>query len=378
MSRRFSFARCAAILIKEFIQMRRDQLTFGMLVGIPVIQLLLFGFAINLDPKHLPTALHLADDGRVVRAMVAALENSGYFDIVAETKSAAEARRMFDDGSVTFVVNVPVNFTRDLMRGQRPQLLIEADATDPSSAANAIGTIAELARSALKDDLVGPLAARAPGPPLFETIVHRRYNPEGVTQYNIVPGLLGVILTMTMIMITSLAMTRERERGTFENLLAMPARPLEVMLGKIVPYVLVGYVQVALILLAAKFIFGVPMIGSFALLSWTLALFIAANLAVGFTFSTVAENQLQAIQMTFFFFLPSILLSGFMFPFRGMPIWAQWIGEVLPLTHFLRIVRGILLKGNGFVEIWPNVWPLLVFMFAAGTIAMLRYRRTLD
>ena len=284
---------------------------------------------------------------------------------------------MLDEGDVTFVITVPVNFARDLVRGQSPQLLIQADATDPAAASNAIAALSELATSALRNDLVGPLANRAPNP-AFVTIVQRRYNPEVNTQYNIVPGLIAIILTMTMVMVTAIAMTREHERGTFENLLAMPSRPSEVMIGKIVPYVMVGYVQVTLVLLGAHYIFHVPIIGSLALLMAASGLFIAANLALGFTFSTIAKSQLEAMQTAVFFLLPSILLSGFAFPFRGMPQWAQWIGEVLPNTHFLRIVRGILLKGNGAQEIWPNVWPLAIFLFVVGAVAMLRYRRTLD
>ncbi|MGH6692790.1 MAG: ABC transporter permease, partial [Gammaproteobacteria bacterium] len=366
-----------AILMKEFIQMRRDRMTFALMIGVPVMQLLLFGFAINTDPRHLPTVVHIADDSVFARSIGAALLNSEYFDIVAMARTPQEAERMLDEGEVAFAVTVPVNFARDLVRGQSPQLLIQADASDPAASSNALATISELATSALKDDLVGPLANRA-GRPAFTAVLHRRYNPEGITQYNIVPGLIAVILTMTMVMVTAMAMTREREKGTFENLLAMPASPFEVMIGKITPYVVVGYIQATLIILGARFVFGVPMIGSLALLAATGGLFIAANLALGFTFSTIAKNQLQAMQMTVFYLLPSILLSGFMFPFRGMPQWAQWIGEALPNTHFLRIVRGILLKGNGPAEIWPNVWPLLIFLFVAGSFALLRYRRTLD
>ncbi|MBI1330796.1 MAG: ABC transporter permease subunit [Alphaproteobacteria bacterium] len=374
----FSLARAFAVLVKEFIQMGRDPLTFAMIVGIPLVQLVLFGYAINLNPKNLPTAISIDDPGTFARSLTAALHNSGYFDIVEETNSPAEARRLLSEGRVSFVIEVPVNFTRDIIRGEKPQLLVEADATDPSASSYALAAFSELASAALRDDLVGSLAVRAPKAPPFELVVHRLYNPESVTQYNVVPGLLGVILTMTMVLITSLAVTRERERGTYENLLAMPATPLEIMFGKIAPYVAVGYVQVTLILLAGLYIFGVPMLGSLTLLSVALALFIIANLAVGYTFSTVAENQLQAMQMTFFFFLPSILLSGFMFPFDGMPVWAQWIGDVLPLTHFLRIVRGIMLKANGWAEIWPNMWPLIIFMSAACGIALMRFRRTLD
>jgi ABC-2 type transport system permease protein len=375
--RAFSFARLFAILMKEFIQMRRDRMTFGLMVGVPLMQLLLFGFAINTDPRHLPTVVHIADDSVYARSIASALTNSEYFDIVATARTPQEAERMLDEGDVAFAITVPVNFARDLVRGQTPQLLIQADASDPAASSIALATISELAASALKDDLVGPLANRA-GKPAFTAVIQRRYNPEGITQYNIVPGLIAVILTMTMVMVTAMAMTREREKGTFENLLAMPASPFEVMIGKITPYVVVGYIQATLIMLGAYFIFHVPMIGSLVLLAATAGLFIAANLALGFTFSTIATNQLQAMQMTVFFLLPSILLSGFMFPFRGMPNWAQWAGEALPNTHFLRIVRGILLKGNGPAEIWPHVWPLLIFLFVVGSLALLRYRRTLD
>ena len=378
MTSRFSFARIAAVLAKEFIQMRRDRMTFGLILGVPLLQMLLFGFAINNDPKHLPTAVAISDPGVFSDSIVSALANSGYFEIVEATNSPDVAKRLLGEGKVSFVVEIPANFSRDLIRGAHPQLLIEADASDPASASNAVASLGELVSEALRDDLKGPLAARAQSPPAFDTVVHRLYNPEGITQYNIVPGLLGVILTMTMVLMTSMALTRERERGTYENLLAMPLHPVEIMIGKIAPNILVGFVQAVLVLLAAKLIFGVPMIGSLTLLSGVLVIFIAANLAVGYTFSTIAQNQLQAMQMMVFFLLPAILLSGFAFPFRGMPVWAQWIGEVLPVTHFLRVVRGILLKGNGPVEIWPDVWPLFVFLFVAGTLALLRFRRTLD
>lgn len=372
-----SWARFRALLIKEFTQMRRDRLTFAMMVGLPVMQLFLFGFAINMDPKRLPTAVVMADQGTYARSIVAALHNSGYFQIVGEARSPAEAERWLDEGSVAFALTIPENFTRDLLRGQHPQVLIEADASDPAAASNALATLAQLAQGALKDDLTGPAAARATAAP-FDVIVQRRYNPEGITQYNIVPGLLGVILTMTMVMITAISMTREAERGTLENLLAMPAKPFEVMLGKIVPFIFVGYVQVLIVLLAARYIFEVPMLGSLPLLIGAIGVFIAANLAMGFTFSTFARSQLQAMQMSVFFLLPNILLSGFAFPFRGMPNWAQAIGEALPSTHFLRIVRGIMLKGNSFAEIWPSLWPLLLFTAVATLAAMTRYRRTLD
>jgi ABC-2 type transport system permease protein len=375
---RASFARFVAILVKEFIQIRRDRLTFAMMFGIPILQLTLFGYAINADPKNLPTAIRIADQSPFARSLVRALENSGYFRIVRETASEAEANWLLEAGKVQFVLHVPPDFGRELMRGARPAVLLEVDATDPVATGNALSALTAINRRALDHDLTGALADLAAAPPPFELRVQRRYNPEGITRYNIVPGLLGVVLTMTMVVMTSLGVTRERERGTMESLLAMPVRPLEVMCGKILPYILIGYVQATVILLAARFLFQVPVAGNLVLLALVLILFIAANLAVGFTFSTAAQNQLQAMQMAFFFFLPSILLSGFMFPFRGMPLWAQWLGEVLPLTHFLRIVRGILLKGNGVAEILPEVWPLLGFLLAAGTIALLRYRQTLD
>jgi ABC-2 type transport system permease protein len=378
MSDAFSFARVYAILLKEFLQMRRDRITLAMIVGVPLMQLFLFGFAINFNPKALPTAISVDDPGTFARSIVGALENSSYFNVVKETHSPQEARRLLQEGKVLFAVEIPANFTRDIVRGNPPDLLIEADATDPAAGSYAIGALNGIAATALRDDLKGPLAARAQTAPPFNTVTHLLYNPESITQYSIVPGLLAVILTMTMVLMACLALTRERERGTYENLLAMPATPVEIMMGKIAPNIAVGAIQSAIILLVAKFVFGVPMIGSLTLLSGALAIYITANLAVGYTFSTVAENQLQAMQMMVFFLLPTILLSGFAFPFDGMPVWAQWIGEVLPATHFLRIVRGILLKDNGFPEIWPDLWPRILFMFAVSGIALARFRRPLD
>ncbi|NTV51118.1 MAG: ABC transporter permease [Geobacteraceae bacterium] len=374
----FSFARLWAIVLKEFIQMRRDRLTFGMIIGIPVAQLMLFGYAINGDPKHLPTAVLLADNSQQGRSLLSALKNSDYFNFVREVHSEAEAEATLARGEVQFVVTIPENFSRNLLRGEKPTLLIEADATDPSATGNAIASLRILLGSALQQDLKGPLAFLAGSDGPINLRVHARYNPEGISQYNIVPGLMGVVLTMTMVMITGLAITRERERGTMENLLSMPTRPLEVLLGKIIPYIFVGYIQVGLILTAARFLFHVPMAGSIPLLLLASSVFIAANLAMGITFSTLAKNQLQAMQMTFFFFLPSLLLSGFMFPFRGMPEWAQVIGELLPLTHFLRIVRGILLKGNGIEEVVLQLWQIMLFALVVLTIGVKRYRKTLD
>ena len=374
----FNFHRFFAIVLKEFIQMRRDRLTFGMMVGIPMIQLILFGFAINSNPKHLPTAVYGADNSPFSRTLIWALRNSSYFDITREVHSAAEIQTLLAENKIQFAVTVPVDFSRKLLRGEKPDLLIEADATDPSAVGYASATISALATSVLNRDLTGPLAKLRAGSPPFNLVAHQHYNPESITQYNIVPGLMGVMLTMTMIIITGLAITRERERGTMENLLSTPVHPGEVIVGKIVPYIMVGYVQVMLILLASKFLFNVPFIGSVPLLVALVFLFIVANLAVGITFSTIAKNQLQAVQMAFFFFLPSLLLSGYMFPFRGMPDWAQGIGECLPLTHFLRIVRGILLKGNGIAECAPDLWPIALFVAVMLTIAVKRYRQTLD
>lgn len=374
----FSFARFWAIVVKEFVQMRRDRLTFGMMIGIPLLQLVLFGYVINSDPRDLPAAVLLADNGPQGRTLLTGIQNSTYFRYVRQARTESEAHDLLARGDVQFVINIPANFTRDLLRGDRPAILIEADATDPAATGNALASLRPVLDNALQHDFKGPLAFLAATNAPIDLRIHARYNPEVITQYNIVPGLMGVVLTMTMVIITGLAVTRERERGTMENLLSMPTRPLEVMVGKIVPYILVGYIQVGLILLAAHFLFHVPMVGSLALLLVLALLFIAANLAVGITFSTVARNQLQAMQMSFFFFLPSLLLSGFMFPFRGMPEWAQALGEVFPLTHFLRVVRGVLLKGNGLAEVFPELWPIALFTAVALAIGVKRYRQTLD
>ena len=374
----FNFHRFWAVVVKEFIQMRRDRLTFGMMVGIPIIQLILFGFAINSNPKHLPTAIYAADNSPFARTVIWALHNSSYFDLTREAHSAAEIKTMLAEGEVQFAITVPVDFSRKLLRGEKPDLLLEADATDPSAVGFATAAINQLKFSVLDRDLKGPLAKLRGSSPPFNLVTHQLYNPESISQYNIVPGLMGVMLTMTMVMITGLAITRERERGTMENLLSTPVHPGEVLLGKIVPYITIGYVQITLILVAAKLVFSVPMVGSVPLLLALALMFILANLAVGITFSTIAKNQLQAVQMAFFFFLPSLLLSGYMFPFRGMPDWAQNIGECLPLTHFLRVVRGILLKGNGMTECAPDLWPIALFLLVMLTIGIKRYRQTLD
>jgi len=374
----FSVPRMVAVFVKEFQQMMRDRLTFAMAVGIPVLQLVLFGYAINTDPKGLPTALVAADTGPMASSIVATLQNTGYFKIVHEGTSESEGERLLEDGDVQFLVIIPPQFSRNVVRGEKPQLLVAVDATDPSASGNALAALSGMTAQALSRELTGPLRSLNETAAPFELVVHRRYNPEGLSRYNIVPGLIGTILTMTMVMLTGLAMTRERERGTMENLLATPVLPSEVMVGKILPYVVIGYVQLGVILGAAWLLFRIPLEGSFLLLGTMIGVFMVANLGVGFTFSTLARNQLQAMQMTFFFFLPSILLSGFMFPFRGMPEWAQWIGEVLPLTHFLRIVRGIMLKGNTVGQLLPELWPMLAFMAVAVFVALKRYRQTLD
>ncbi|MDZ5697316.1 ABC transporter permease [Chelativorans sp. M5D2P16] len=376
MSRFFSIGRLGAMLLKEFIQMRRDRITFGMMLGVPLMQLVLFGYAINNDPKALPAALVTMSQDHYTRAMVSALELTGYYRFDHIVDSAAEAEALITGGDVVFVVTIPSDFARKVDRGQRAQILIEADATDPSVASGAISTLDTVASQALlRERGVATGKDQASG---LEVVVHRRYNPEGISQYNIVPGLLGVILQMTMVMMTSIALTRERERGTMENLLAMPASPLEIMLGKILPYLAVGAVQVIVVLGAARLLFDVPFMGGMGLLLSAILIFVLALVLLGYTISTVARTQMQALQLTFFFFLPSILLSGFMFPFRGMPQWAQWLGEIFPLTHFLRIIRAIMLKGAELPAVALETGILALFIFAYAAIALMRFRQTLD
>lgn len=377
--RKVTWFRTFAMIAKEFLQMRRDRTTFAMMAGIPVLQLFLFGFAINSDPKNLPCAVVAADRGAFVAPLLSAMEASGYFEILSFPDAEA-AEEALARGQVQFYLLIPPDFTVRLLRGGRPELALVADATDPSAVSNAVSAMQTLVQTAWARDLTGPLAGLLPGNSASPVglVIHRKYNPAGITQYNVVPGLMGVILTMTMVMITALAITRERERGTMENLLSMPVRPIEVMIGKIVPYVLVGCLQVVLILAAARVVFKVPIEGNLALLGLCALIFIAANLAVGVTFSSIAANQLQAVQMSFFFFLPSLLLSGFMFPYRGMPVWAQWLGELFPLTHFNRIVREILLKGADTSAILPELLAIVVFLVLALALALNRYKQTLD
>ncbi len=371
----FSFRRFLAVLRKEWIQVRRDPFTLRMIIALPVMQLFLFGYAINADPKHLPTGLLSADHSKYERTLMAAMKNTGYYD-VRSLASEAEAERGLADGELLFVVNIPPGFARSLDRGEKPTVLLDADATDPSAIGNAAAALASLT-SVLDRDLP-PLVQSRPADLPFQFVLHARYNPEQLTVLNIVPGLICIVLTISTLFVTTLSITKETERGTMENLLAMPVRPIEVMLAKVVPYIVIGYAQVILIMAIAAAVFGLPIRGSIPLLTLALGLFIASNLALGVTFSTIARNQMQAIQMAQFTLLPSFLLSGFMFPFKGMPIWAQWAGELFPVTHALRIVRGVLLKGNGLAEIVPDLWPIAVFTLMVTVIATWAYRETLD
>ncbi len=378
MTRGFSIHRWWSIVLKEFLQLMRDRVTLRMITMIPIMQMLLFGYAINNDPKHMPTAIISSDHSEFTRSFIAAMKTSDYFDIVNELPNEEAGRAALAQGQVLFVLNIPPNFTRDLIRGARPALLVEADATDPTATARALSALPQLAQSVSDKDLNGPLTRLKSGVPAFDVQVHALYNPEGISQYNVVPGLMGVVLSMTLVMMTGLAMTRERERGTMENLLATPVTPIEVITGKIMPYIAIGLLQATIILLGARFLFHVPFAGSLVAVYMAALLFIAASLTVGITLSSIAQNQLQAMQLTIFYFLPNMLLSGFMFPFAGMPNWAQFIGNLLPLTYFNRLIRGILLKGNGWVDLWPNVWPLMLFTVIVMFIAVRFYRRTLD
>lgn len=373
-----SWNRFVAIMLKEVIQFCRDKVSLSIMLVLPLIQLLLFSYAINNDPKFLPTAINIQEAGPLSRAFIAALDNSRYFRVDRRVYSEAEAETLLATGEVQFVITFPAGFERAFVRGETPALLIEADTTDPLASTNALLALQHLVRTAWSPALTGPLQRLDSRDAPVDLRLHRRYNPEGSTQYNTVPGLMGVILTMTMVMVTALSVTRERERGTMESLLSMPTHPVEVMLGKVLPYIAIGYIQALLILAVSIYIFEIPLCGSVLALIFSQILFILSNLTVGFTFSILAKNQLQAMEMSFFYFLPSIILSGFAFPFRGMPAWAQMVGEIFPLTHFLRVVRGIMLKGNGFSESWPELWPIGVFVLVSAAIALKSYKLTLD
>ncbi|MGH6814161.1 MAG: ABC transporter permease [Hyphomicrobiaceae bacterium] len=375
-ARTSAMSRFTAMFAKEFIQLRRDRVTFATMIMIPLMQLLLFGFAINTNPKNLPAAVLLQEESDLGRSILAALRNSSYFDVTRTARTEADIDRWLKSGEVLFAVEIPAGFARAVRRGERPALLVSADATDPVAAGTALAALEGIVGSALARDRAVPSEPTAGAP--FEIRQHRLYNPAGVTQLNIVPGLLGTILTMTMLIFTALSVTREVERGTMESLLAMPLQPIEIMLGKIAPYVFVGFLQAAIILILGTTVFGVPIVGSLLLLAALTTLFITANLAVGYTFSTLARTQLQAMQMSIMWFLPNILLSGFMFPFAGMPKWAQWFSEMLPLTHYLRIVRGIMLKGADLADLQREALWLAALMLLAMTVAVTRFRRTLD
>ena len=363
-----------AVLIKEFIQLKRDRLSFAMIIMIPLLQLMLFGYAINTNPRHLPTAVLLQEHSDLGRAILAALQNTDYFKITQRPSTEAEMDELMASGKILFGIEIPANFERDIRRGDKPSMLVIADATDPVASGSALSSLGQIIQTALVHERGIPISAELP----FQIRVHARYNPAGDNALNIVPGLVGTILTMTMLIFTALSVTREIERGTMENLLSMPITPVEIMLGKIVPYIFVGFVQAALIIGIGVVLFGVPILGNLAVLAALSTLFIATNLSIGYTFSTVAQNQLQAMQMSIMFFLPNILLSGFVFPFAGMPVWAQWIGECLPLTHYLRIVRAIMLKGSSVSELHYDAAVMLALMLVAMTIAVARFRRTLD
>ena len=366
--------RAGAMIMKEFLQLRRDRVTLATMVTVPLMQLILFGYAINNTPRDLPTAVLMQESSDVGRSILAALENTGYFKVTHVARDVAELDHLLASGSVLFGVEVPAGFEQAVRRGDKPALLVAADATDPVASSAALGTLAQLVQSALQHDRLIPAGEAPP----FEIRTHARYNPAGSTQFNIVPGLLGTILTLTMLIFTALSVTRESERGTMESLLAMPITPLEIMVGKIAPYVLIGFFQAVLILVAGVLLFSVPIVGDLTLLALLTTLFIAANLAIGYTFSTLAQNQLQAVQMAMMFFLPNMLLSGFLFPFAGMPVWAQWISEFMPLTHYVRIVRAIMLKGSTLADLQTDSLALLGLMLLAMFIAVTRFRRTLD
>lgn len=373
-----SFARLWAVLVKEFIQMRRDKVTFVMMIGMPIMQLIIFGFAINSDPHHLPTLLEMNDSGPVSRAVLEGMRTSDYFDFQGVVSGPVAGETALREGRANFVVVIPVGFERDVVRGLQPDVLVVADASDPAASGAAVAALGGIVERAVADTLVGALARPGVGQAAVQVVVHKSFNPEGRTATNIVPGLLAIIMSMTMVMITAVAIVRESERGTMEALLATPVKPIEVMLGKISPYILVGYVQTAVFLVAARFVFGVPFLGEPWAFFAGFNLYIVANLALGFLISTLARSQMQAMQLSFFTLLPSILLSGFMFPFAGMPGWARAVGSAIPATHFLRLTRKVMLKGAGVWDVRADMAGIAAIMTVIVLAAMLRYRRTLD
>lgn len=375
---KFSLPRFWGLILKEFAQFRRDHTTFAIIIFMPILQLTIFGLAINANPKHLPTAIINSDSGPFSRTLIRGMENTDYFKFDHFPKTEDEASKMITRHEVLFALNIPADFSRQIVNGKRPQALLEVDGTDPVSVAYAVSASSGLMNGVFQYDLVGPLNDLQPKPAPASLVVHTKYNPTAITQYNIVPGLMGTLLTMTFVMVASMALTREREHGTMETLLSTPIMPLEVIIGKAVPFIVVGYLQVLVVFLIATLFFKVPMLGNPFTLLLVVFPFVLANLSVGITISTMAKTQLEASQASIFFFLPSMLLSGFAFPFKGMPLWAQWIGNVLPLTHFINIVRGLMLKGIAFTDVWVDLWPILLFMFVTLMIALKRYRKTLD
>jgi ABC-2 type transport system permease protein len=371
----FSLRRLLALLRKEWIQVRRDRMTLRLVIALPIMQLFLFGYAINTNPRHLPTGLLISEPSKYERTIVTALQNTGYYDVRLYA-SEREAEQALAAGEALFVINIPPNFDRSVDRGETPSILVDADATDPTAIGNATAALGAVVGDINRD--LPPIRQTQTASSPFQFIVHARYNPEQLTVLNVVPGLICIVLTMSTLLVTTLSITRERERGTMENLMAMPVRPIEIMLAKIVPYVVIGYVQAILILAVSAVVFQLPIRGSIPLLLLALGLFIASNLALGLTFSTISTNQMQAQQLAQFTLLPSFMLSGFMFPFRGMPVWAQWLGEIFPTTHAIRIVRGVLLKGNGVGAIAPELWPIALFTLLVIAAAVWFYRETLD
>jgi len=373
-------ARIVAVMIKEFTQLRRDRITYAMMLMLPLVQLVLFGYAINNDPRHMPAAVVSHDHGRLADAVVATLERTTYVDVKYLPRSEAEMDRLIRRGEVVLALTIPPDFSQRVLKGERAQILAEVDATDPTAAGGVAAAVSALPSFAFKHELKGA-AARPAGKAPFEVVVHRLYNPSGLTSFNIVPGLLAIILSMTLVMMTAMAVTREVERGTMESLLSTPATALEVMIGKLLPYVAVGLVQTTVVLLLSRLLFAVPMpqsaAGWFAL-SVGIVLFITSNLALGYLVSTVVRSQLQAMQISMFYMMPSLFLSGFMFPFAGLPGWAQVIGEVIPITHFLRIVRGSMLKGQVLADMGPDLLVLGAFLLAVSAATVARSRTTLD
>lgn len=375
---KFSWQRLIAIIKKEFIQLKRDRGTLGMIIMLPIIQLLLFGYAINTDPKNLPTAIISEDNTFLTRSIVAGLQNSEYFRVTHHISSDKQGNKLLKQGKVFFVISIPDNFTQNVIRGANPEILLQADATDPTAISNAVSSLNGITNKIIQENMKGNLSYLKNQPSPFSIIVHKLYNPEGFTKYNIVPGLIGLVLIFSGVMMTALAITRERERGTMENLLSMPIKPIEIMMGKIIPFVFIGLFQVGIVLLIAYFLFSIPIFGSVLLLFSCSLLFIICNLAIGFLISTIAKNQTQALQMSVFVILPSVVMTGFMFPFQAMPIWAQAIAKCIPLTYFLKIARGIILKGADFIDIFPNLWPLGVIVAFLTIITLHIYKNTLD